>query len=79
MKRIWISIVAIVCIGIGFLSFTTYKNNFFEISKQLEIFIDLYKELNTNYVDNLVPSQVMEKAIQGVLTELDPYTVYRTE
>lgn len=79
MKRIWISIVAIVCIGIGFLSFTSYKNNFFEISKQLEIFIDLYKELNTNYVDNLVPSQVMEKAIQGVLTELDPYTVYRTE
>ncbi|HLS11579.1 MAG TPA: S41 family peptidase [Flavobacteriaceae bacterium] len=79
MKRIWISIVAIVCIVIGFLSFTTYKNNFFEISKQLEIFIDLYKELNTNYVDNLVPSQVMEKAIQGVLTELDPYTVYRTE
>lgn len=79
MKRIWVSIVAIVCISIGFLSFTTYKNNFFEISKQLEIFIDLYKELNTNYVDELVPSQVMEKAIQGVLTELDPYTVYRTE
>lgn len=79
MKRIWVSIVAIVCISIGFLSFTTYKNNFFEISKQLEIFIDLYKELNTNYVDELVPSQVMDKAIQGVLTELDPYTVYRTE
>lgn len=79
MKNIWVSIVAIVGISIGFLSFTTYKNNFFEISKQLEIFIDLYKELNTNYVDELVPSQVMGKAIQGVLTELDPYTVYRTE
>lgn len=79
MKRIWISILAIVCISIGFLSFTSYKNNFFEISKQLEIFIDLYKELNTNYVDDLVPSQVMEKAIQGVLTELDPYTVFRNE
>lgn len=79
MKRIWISLVCIVSIGIGFLSFTTYKNNFFEISKQLEIFIDLYKELNSNYVDELVPSQVMQKAIQGVLTELDPYTVYRNE
>lgn len=79
MKRIWISILATVCISIGFLSFTNYKNNFFEISKQLEIFIDLYKELNTNYVDDLVPSQVMEKAIQGVLKELDPYTVFRNE
>lgn len=79
MKRIWISLLCIISIGIGFLSFTTYKNNFFEISKQLEIFIDLYKELNSNYVDELVPSQVMQKAIQGVLTELDPYTVYRNE
>src|SRR5699024_5389117 len=52
---------------------------FFEISKQIEIFIDLYKELNTNYVDDLIPSQVMGKAIKGVLTELDPYTVYRNE
>lgn len=79
MKRFWIGILCIASIGIGLFSFTTYKNNFFEISKQLEIFIDLYKELNTNYVDELVPSQVMEKAIQGVLTELDPYTVYRNE
>src|SRR5690606_30857924 len=46
---------------------------------QLEIFIDLYKELNTNYVDELIPSQVMEKAITGVLAELDPYTIYRSE
>lgn len=79
MKRIRLSIISIICIGIVFFSFTTYKNDFFEISKQLEIFIDLYKELNTNYVDELVPSQVMEKAIQGVLSKLDPYTVYRTE
>lgn len=79
MKRIWITIIGVVSIAIGLVSFTTYKSNFFEISKQLEIFIDLYKELNTNYVDELVPSQVMEKAIQGVLTELDPYTVYRNE
>lgn len=79
MKRFWIGILCLTSIGIGLLSFTSYKNNFFEISKQLEIFIDLYKELNTNYVDDLVPSQVMEKAIQGVLLELDPYTVYRNE
>lgn len=79
MKRIWLSIIGIICIAIVFFSFTTYKRDFFEISKQIEIFIDLYKELNTNYVDELVPSQVMEKAIQGVLTELDPYTIYRNE
>lgn len=77
MKRIWI--ICCISIGVGLFSFTTYKDNFFEISKQLEVFIDLYKELNTNYVDELVPAQVMEKAIEGVLTELDPYTVYRNE
>lgn len=79
MKRTWISIVSIVTIAIFVLSFNPYKKDFFEISKQIEIFIDLYKELNTNYVDDLIPSQVMEKAIKGVLTELDPYTVYRNE
>src|SRR5699024_9475513 len=79
MKRTWISIVSIVTIAIFILSFNPYKKDFFEISKQIEIFIDLYKELNTNYVDDLIPSQVMGKAIKGVLTELDPYTVYRNE
>lgn len=77
MKRIWI--LCCISIGIGFLSFTSYRNNFFEISKQLEIFIDMYKELNTNYVDELVPAQVMGKAIESVLAELDPYTLYRNE
>lgn len=79
MKRLWISLLLVAGLGFGYLSFTTPKNNFFEISKQLEIFIDLYKHLNTNYVDELVPAQVMEKAITGILEDLDPYTIYRNE
>ncbi len=74
-KRILISVVAVV------LFFTTvgFKSDFFEIAKQIEIFTTLYKELNMNYVDEVTPATLMDKAIKGMLEDLDPYTVYWNE
>lgn len=51
----------------------------FEITKNLDIFINLYKELNTNYVDEVNASKLMKDGIDGMLDELDPYTVYIPE
>ncbi|TVZ52628.1 S41 family peptidase [Dokdonia sp. Hel_I_53] len=74
-KKIIIPILAIT-IAIGTLSF---KSDFFEIAKQIEIFTDLFKELNMNYVDETNPADLMNSAIEGMLEDLDPYTKYWTE
>lgn len=59
--------------------FTSYKNDFFEIAKQIEIFTNLYKEVNMNYVDQVNPAELMNTAIEAMLNDLDPYTVYWNE
>ncbi|MGB3590985.1 MAG: S41 family peptidase [Nonlabens sp.] len=63
-------------IAVGSLSF---KNDFFEIAKQIEIFTEMYKQVNMNYVDETNPADLMDNAIEGMLEGLDPYTVYWTE
>lgn len=52
---------------------------YFEISKNLEIFNKLFKELNTYYVDPIQPGRMMKKGIDAMLNDLDPYTNYITE
>jgi carboxyl-terminal processing protease len=55
------------------------SSNFFEISKNIEIFTSLYKELNTYYVDPLDPGKLMKIAIDAMLGSLDPYTNFYSE
>ncbi|NBC24061.1 MAG: PDZ domain-containing protein [Bacteroidetes bacterium] len=55
------------------------NNRYFEISKNLEIFAALYKELNHSYVDELDPGSLMRKAIDAMVESLDPYTVFYSE
>ena len=43
------------------------QSNYFEISKNLEIFNDIFKELNMYYVDATEPGNLMEKAIDSML------------
>ncbi len=57
----------------------SFKSDFFEIAKQIEIFTTLFKELNMNYVDEVNPGQLMDSAIEGMLADLDPYTTFWTE
>ena len=65
-------------IGAIFLSFS-FKSNFFEVAKQLEIYTTLFKELNLYYVDEINPAEFTNKAIKNTLKELDPYTNYFDE
>lgn len=70
--------IAVLLIGMLFTT-VSFKSDFFEIAKQIEIFTTLYKELNMNYVDEISPATLMNKAITGMLEDLDPYTVYWNE
>jgi carboxyl-terminal processing protease len=53
--------------------------NDFEISKNLDIFINAYKQLNSYYVDDVNPGQLIKTALDAMLESLDPYTVYIPE
>ncbi|RMB63245.1 S41 family peptidase [Dokdonia sinensis] len=74
-KKIIIPILAIAT----FFGTVSFQNDFFEIAKQIEIFTELFKELNMNYVDETNPAELMDNAIEGMLEGLDPYTKYWTE
>lgn len=71
-------IIPAVAIGLFFIG-SSFKDDFFEIAKQIEIFTDLFKVVNRNYVDQTNPSEMMDKAIKSMLEDLDPYTHYFNE
>lgn len=69
----------IVLLGILSLSFTEPGSNYFLIAKNLDIFATLFKEVNTYYVDEINPDEVIEVGIDAMLNSLDPYTDYIPE
>ncbi|WP_338357150.1 S41 family peptidase [Yeosuana marina] len=62
-----------------FFTGTAFRSDFFEIAKQIEIFTDLFKEINMNYVDETNPAELMDTAIKSMLKDLDPYTNFMNE
>ncbi len=74
-KRVLYPTIAIVLL----LSTVSFKSDFFEIAKQIEIFTTMFKELNMNYVDETNPAELMDTAIKAMLDDLDPYTKYWNE
>jgi carboxyl-terminal processing protease len=79
MKRILkiSAIVGIVVIGMS--ATMSPRNKYFEILKNLEIFTNLYKEINTYYVDDVDPGQLMRTGIDAMMESLDPFTNYISE
>ena len=74
-KKNIIPVIASAFLFIG----VSFREDFFEVAKQIEIFTTLFKELNKNYVDETNPGDLMDKSIKGMLASLDPYTVYFNE
>ncbi|MCM4165363.1 MULTISPECIES: S41 family peptidase [unclassified Arenibacter] len=74
-RRLLIPIIAIILLIAG----SSFKSDFFEIAKQIEIFTTLFKELNMNYVDETNPAELMDTAIKNMLQDLDPYTKFLNE
>lgn len=79
MKKIKLSIFALVIIGLVGVAFTPPAEKYFDIAKSLDIFATLFKEVNTYYVDEVDPKKLVETGIVGMLNQLDPYTDYIPE
>jgi len=69
-------ILSITIVGIVGYNFT---EDYFEVSKNLDVFATLFRELNIYYVDDTKPGQLMKTGIDAMLSSLDPYTVYYPE
>ena len=69
-------LIAVVAV-IGIIGFT--KDRDFEMSKNLDIYHTLFRELSIYYVDEINPGDLVKKSIDEMLKSLDPYTVYIPE
>lgn len=79
MKRIIVSVVGVILLA-GLFSFTWLGgDNSFEISRNINIFATLYRELNTHYVEELKSEKVIGDGIEAMLKSLDPYAAYISE
>ena len=76
--RKWLIIMVLAVVGLA-ANRKTDHGKYFEISKNIEIFTNLYKELNTYYVDDVDPSKLMRTGVDAMLNSLDPYTNYISE
>ena len=76
MKKIVIPFVIILL----FLGLTAASDEYyFKISRSFDVFGAVFREINDNYVVDIDPEEVVINGIQGMLKELDPYTVYYQE
>lgn len=74
LKTLLILLVLTATTAVG----QTKKNNF-EISKSIDIYNNVLRQLNMYYVDEIDPAELNESAINAMLVGLDPYTVFITE
>lgn len=76
MKRLHVYSLALLFVA-GF-SFGFYRggDRLLKIGQQLELFSEVYKEVNTVYADKVDPTFLMQTAIDTMLHRLDPYTVF---
>ncbi len=79
MKKKYQLIILVLTIALSSYVSLSYSDNYFETSKNIDIFTSIYKELNTFYVDETDPGLLMQEAIDAMLKSLDPYTQYIPE
>lgn len=70
--------ITIFCLCLLLNATAADQNRYFEIAKNMELFTQLYKELNTYYVDDVDPNKLMTDGINKMLDGLDPFTNYIT-
>lgn len=77
-RKVKLLALAVLITLSGFFSYS-FTDNYFDISKNLDIFATLFKELNIYYVDETNPGELMKTGIDAMLKSLDPYTNYYPE
>ncbi len=79
MKFIRRFTIAVLCvISFSFIAFKT-DDRYFEIAKNLDIFMTMFRELNAYYVDEINPTKAIRNGIEAMLKQLDPYTNFYPE
>ena len=68
-------IVGAVVVG-GLLLGSAAQNNTYNLGKNIEILVNLFRNLNLFYVDGVEPDKLMDAAAEGMTKVLDPYTTY---
>lgn len=77
IRKVWIgALVALV--GLGIISFKEDDRNF-QISKNLDLFNSIFKELDMFYVDTIDAEKIIQNGVNGMLALTDPYTEYYPE
>ena len=76
MKNKKFVLIGLITIAISYFSFQT---PFFEIAKQIEIYNNMFKVLNMNYIDEINPGDITNASINYALKNLDPYTRFYNE
>src|SRR5690554_2997975 len=77
-KVIALGFLALMAMGL-FFSFNPKNDKLFSIAKNLDIFASLIRELDSYYVDEIAPDELVAVGINAMLEELDPYTEYIPE
>jgi len=72
-------LVFVVLISTVFLISANQAVDYFELSKNIDIFVSIFKEINVYYVDKIDPSATIRKGIDAMLEDLDPYTEFYSE
>ncbi len=76
-KRVFIFSLIVLFTTVGFVNQSGGPgDNYFEISKNLDIFGKLYREVNSYYVEDVDPGKFMRAGIDAMLEGLDPYTAF---
>ncbi|QKJ31762.1 S41 family peptidase [Mucilaginibacter mali] len=65
-------------IGLALLVFS-FQDDLFQVSKNLDVFASLYKEVNINYVDDINSAKMLKNGVDAMLDNLDPYTEFVPE
>ncbi len=73
------ALAAVVFISLTAATVIPQNDKFFEIMKAIEVYTNVYKEVNTYYVDEIEPNKLMRTGIEAMVGSLDPYTNYISE
>lgn len=65
--------------ALGLISFRSVDDNYFELSRNLDIFTTVLRELTVYYVDPTNPKLLVEEGLHSMLESLDPYTQFIPE
>lgn len=79
-KEFWSKIITAMFVIVIFSGFFSGNDDvYLKISKNIDLFTRIYKEIALSYVDDVDPEEFMKAGINGMLQTLDPYTVFIDE